>query len=216
LQKIWNEYGSWIIAGLVILLLATAGASAYKSWNNGAKEKQTSVFLNVLKDENFPKGVDLDALNMRGDLTALTALMAAGQLIQDDKEDEARAFYVAASQTKGASSDYRDLGFVMAARLLGDAPDADTMKGLLKIFKNKKSPWRYQAGVDLAVMSFHHKNDVQTATDYLNAVIVAAQEPKNKIPPTLEDRAKNLLHVYTTRGSKSDGSKDAAQETAGE
>jgi hypothetical protein len=28
LQKIWNEYGSWIIAGLVILLLATAGASA--------------------------------------------------------------------------------------------------------------------------------------------------------------------------------------------
>jgi hypothetical protein len=170
------------------------------------------VFLQVIEDDNFPAGVDINALEMRGNLKALTALMAAGQLAEDGQSDEAIAFYKTASDMKGASADYRDLGFVMGARLSG-ATDEDTIKGLSKIFKNKKSPWRYQAGVDLAVLSFHNaqNQDVDAAKDYLNAVIVAAQDPDNKVPNTLADRAKKLLHVYTTRGAQHTDTQENAE-----
>ncbi len=199
LAKFWRENGGAIIFFVVMTILTTAGISAYKAWDSKVRRTQTEALLAVMDDPAFPANLDLEALNLRGGLDAIGTLQAAGVYMKEGKPELAAPLYAKLAEDKSAPQQFRELGALMNAKL--GAQDVQAGEELEKIYSalsaiagNDKSPWRYHARIDMAVLLANKEQKFEEARQQLTPVI----EAKN-LPASLSSRAQALDHVYALK-----------------
>ncbi len=197
---IWKEYGSTIITAILILILSTAGLTAYRSWDSSRDAAETQKLLAAIESEN-PQGALTEAVkDTRKDHAAIGKMVAASLLVDEGKSAEAGEIYKDIATTKSAPKNLRNLSRILYAQQAMEQEgetDIDILKPLLA---DDKSPWIWHARLLAASHAAHQKNDYAEALKYLKDF-----KDAKTIPTSLKQRGEALAHIY--------GLKLAAQKT---
>ena len=192
IERFFKEHGKWVIALIVGIVLITASVSGFKAWNRAANAAGTDALLTLLDAPEFPENMLTAELDMRGGLRGIGLITAAGAFLDEGKTEESFQLYSRAASDKSIPDDLQSLAVLMAVRLNSKNP-ADMQKKLMKIWKDKNSPWQYHARLEAA--SLYAKNeDYEKALEQLSVI-----QDTEGLPKTLYDTARALNHVYTLK-----------------
>lgn len=198
MEKIWKDYGSYIIAFVLGVIFLTACVSGYKAWNQSVREAQTSALLALQDDENYPQNVlDAGDLDLRGSLKGVAYLSAAGNFLEQEKTAEAMALYERAAAGSDIPAEFSHLAELMIVRLNMGAEGAEAAElsaRAARVYDDAKSPWRFHARLDAALLEAHLNENFAAARAHL-AVILS----ESNLPKSLTDKAEALDHVYSLK-----------------
>lgn len=200
LEKLWKQYGNYLIAFLLALVLGTGFFSAYASWEKGEKAEQTGRLMALIEDSAFPTNLTAE-IDLRPGLRGVALLAAGSVSIDQNKMTEALGYYTQAAQDQDIPDDLRHLATLMRVRLLQQQKDtSQDQQALLKqVWQDRKSPWRAHALMESAALYAQEQKDLTQARAHL-AMIIGDQMV---VPETVLAKARALDHVYALRQNSS-------------
>lgn len=221
MMALWNEYGSYIIAVALLTVLFTGLFSGYHSYRTNINEKQTTSLIAALEADDRSDALDKLSPDLDGGLRAIAELSAAGSYLTDDKPAEAVKIYEQAAKDKNLPENLRDLSSFMAIRIGWDLDsqrakeerlqtDDEYLQRLKALSEKTDSPWRAHAFIQSAIIKAS-QGDFDAALGYLGTDL-------NNImmPPSLQERAGALRHIYTLELEKqAPAAKDTKEEAQG-
>lgn len=202
-EKLFKEYGPYLLAGAVLAVLFTGIISGYRNWENRINATQTAQLIEAMAAEDKVKALEELAPRLRPGQRALAQMAAAGALIEAGQGVEAMKILDQSAADSDLAAIHRDLATLMAVRLSVSAQDeaAKTdpaaLLGRLSPLMGKDNPWRWHARVEAALITAHMQNDFITARQHLAEVIKGGEVP----PPSLLERARALDQVYSQKTS---------------
>jgi hypothetical protein len=128
MRALWRNFGPWIIAAAVLLVMAVAGWEAWQWWTNSNSARSSDQFYSAL---NLADGTDVAAAQQAldeveaqgtGGYPLLARFREAALLDKDGKTAEATAAYDAIA-TGETNQHIRGLALVLAAFTLVDSGD---------------------------------------------------------------------------------------------
>lgn len=199
LNKLWADYGSYIIGGAVIIVLATAFFSFYGSYTAKQNAHNTRLMLEARESENAAERLTAIAEEFKPGQRSLALLMAAGRYVEDGAYDKAIRAYKDIEESNRVPDLYKDLGTVLAVKaewgFAEDKPEASQLLARLKpVMTDMNSPWRWHALVQAALIAAHDQADYEQARKYLAPVV-----EQTDLPPSLTERARALDHIYSLK-----------------
>lgn len=215
-EKIFREYGPYILAGALLAVLFTGIISSYRHWEARANAENTALLMQALTQQDQATALEKVAPELRAGPRAIARMTAAGVLVSQDKTAEAKALYTSIAADKALPAIYRDLATLMAVRLTlsGDAKgaDADSLLAQLQpLLNGKKNPWRSQALIEAALINAHLKNDYAAARAQLASVLADAAG----LPPSVVTRARALDQVFSQKISAADAAMPQTPDAEG-
>ncbi|MCB1532833.1 MAG: hypothetical protein KDJ35_08185 [Alphaproteobacteria bacterium] len=200
--ELWKEHGSTLLTAIAAIILATAAISGYRSWDANVRHDDTAQLVALLESPDFPANLETAELDMRPGLEGLALLNAAGQLMSEDKSEEAQKIFERAANDKSIPAQLRDVAVLSLVHL---NPDNESAQSELKsVWSNSKSPWRHHARLDAAVLSAQ-AGDYATARRHLNAVLDTPA-----LPETLYNKAQALEKIYALKQNEERGNNNAS------
>lgn len=201
LQLLWKEYGGYIIAAVLLTILFTGLISGWKNYRHNMKQSQTTALINALDQEERAAALKEVAPELSGGIKAVSRLTAAGELLDQDNPAEALEMFELAAQDGGLPERFRDLALLMSVRIGWDigseeeneegASNQDYITRLQPLINKSESPWRAHAHIQAALITASEQNYTD-ALEYLRAALAI-----ENLPPSLRERARALLHVYS-------------------
>jgi len=160
LEKIWKEYGTYVIAAAVAVVLAVMGykywesqriASAYES---GSRYEEALGLLAEKKTGSAEAEFEKIAKDGTAGYRALSLLQLAGAQSKEGKKTEALATYDSLANDNSADALLRSFARLQAAGLrLGEA-DFTEMENRLTPLMGDEDPWRFSARELLGLAAF--------------------------------------------------------------
>lgn len=204
IERYWKEYGPWILGGVILAVLMTAGMSGYRTWQENAERKGTNAMLQALDSADKTAALDKAMPALQPRQKAVASFTAAGLLLRDGKKEDALAHYRAAAADKDLPPVYRDLAAWLAVRmdwtLHKDKANIPALIAQLQpLIDNPSNPWTWHARVEAADIRAHGENDFAAAHALLFPVLNAENAPQS-----LKMRAEALDHVYRLRMPRED------------
>lgn len=201
-EKIFKEYGPYILIGSLLAVLFTGAISGYRHWETRVNAENTALLMQALTQKDQVTALEAIAPDLRAGPRAIARMTAAGVLVSQNKKTEAQALYTQVAADKALPALYRDLAALTVVRLTlsGDAKEdkAAPLLAQLQPLMGQKNPWHNQARIEAALISAHLKNDYKAARDYLAPVI--AETPEN-VPASVLQRARALDQVFSQKMS---------------
>lgn len=210
-EKLFKEYGPYILAGALLAVLFTGIISGYRHWESRVNSENTAKLMSALTQPDQVSALQQVAPELRPGPRAIAQMTAAGTLMAQNKPAEARKIYETVAGDKALPAIYRDLATLTTVRLdlSGDAKAADAaglLAQLAPLMGNKKSAWRAQAHIEAALIKAHLQNDYAGARTTLAAVL----EEAANLPAAVVSRARALDQVF---GQKTSALKPAADKS---
>jgi hypothetical protein len=186
LEKIWKQYGTYIIAAAALIVFGVLG---YKYLENrrivaaqstGARYESAMELAAAGKEGSAAKELEILAAEGTGGYPALAQLQLAGALLKEGKKAEALAAYEKLAGQSGADALLRDYAALQAAAVrLGEA-DFTEMQNRLNPLMGDESPWRYSARELLGLSAFK-AGKADEARTVLTALLVDQNTPQSII-----------------------------------
>lgn len=200
-EKLFKEYGPYLLAGAVLAVLFTGIISGYRNWENRINATQTAQLIEAMAAPDKAKALEALAPGLRPGQRALAHMAAAGALLETEKKEEALAILNRAGADRELPAIHRDLATLMAIRLSvsshSETTDAAALLTRLTPLMGKDNPWRWHARVEAALIAAHLQNDYAAARQHLAEVLKGGDIP----PPSLLERARALDQVYSQKTS---------------
>ncbi len=196
-ERLWREYGPYIIGGAVLAVIITGGLSGWQAWKAKQAQRDTAQVMMAMEAKDAPaKAAALDKAvpDLHPGPRAVASFTAAGLLISQGKNEDALKHYEAAAKDASLPAVYRDLATWLAVRLdwsLHKANAQNLLSRLGPLIQDNNNPWTLHARLEAAQIAAHGLKDLGMARDYLAPVLKA-----EKTPPSLKQRAQALDHVY--------------------
>lgn len=216
IETLWKEYGPYIIAGAVLAVLFTGIISGWQTWRARTNAAATSALMEAFSADaaGIPAAIDKARPYMDGGQSVMADFSAAGVLLNEGKKEEALRYYRHAAGDESVPALYRNLAELLSIRLEWSLyPEQEKADGFLKrldpLMNDAKSPWRWHAHMQAALIAAHSLNDYATARKHLEPVL---QSSGADIPPSLKERARTLDHVYEMAAENKDSKKDNNKE----
>jgi len=193
IEALWKRYGSLIMTLALVIVLGTAGASAYRSWHAQHNQKLTDAYLEAAKQDSNPdKAIPLleqFADSNPGSNQADFALLHAGAL-SSSKSDTAKAvlFYDAVAHDPTAEPAFRQLGDLLSVQAQMDTGDVAALSARLDPLTSEDGVWRYSALEDQAYLALKAGNKDKA----LKIFTTLSQD--TRVPPGINARATDLMH----------------------
>jgi len=158
-EKIWKQYGDYIIAGVALIVIAIAGFELWQRYEENQKLKASETFIAA---QELAIGGNLNqasaafavvAKDAPGGYAKMARLSQAGVLEVSGQRNEAlMVFKSIAKDDDGLIGDVARLrgGWILAF----DGPRSD-MDSLLAPLTDPTSPWRFSAREIIAYADFH-------------------------------------------------------------
>jgi hypothetical protein len=196
IEKLWQRYGNFVLAFILLTIVATALTSGWNAWNDHVRSKDTATLVTLLEDKNFPDNIKPEALHMRAPLRGMALINGAGAYMQAGKTAEAAKLYEQAANDKSIPREIRALALLMQARLLSaDTKSQADLEEILKpVLKDKKSPWQSYALMEAAAYAANRKADFPGARAYLKQIL-----DKEDAAPSLRAKAEALDRIYAAK-----------------
>jgi hypothetical protein len=193
LEKIWQQYGTYIIAAALLIVFGVLG---YKYLENrrivaaqtaGARYESAMALAAEGKEGSAAKEFETLAAEGTGGYPALAQLQLAGALLKEGKKAEGLAAYEKLANDGDADALLRDYAALQAAAVrLGEA-DFTEMQNRLNPLMGDESPWRYSARELLGLAAFK-AGKAEDARTVLTPLLV-----DQKTPQTIIERAQIIL-----------------------
>jgi hypothetical protein len=151
LEKIWKQYGTYIIAGAAVIVLGVLGFKFWESHrlaaaqDTGARYEEALLLVNEKKDGSAEKEFEKIAVDGAGGYRALSQLQLAGSQSKQGKKADAVASYEALANDGTADEMLREFARLQAAGLRVGEADFTEMENRLTPLMTEESPWRYSA-----------------------------------------------------------------------
>lgn len=226
-EALWKEYGPWIIGGLVMAVVLTGAIVGWRDWNQQVNIEQTTQVLQALDQDDMNAALNEIAGDLRPGPAALARLNAAGLLLREGNREGALSHYQAVIAGRGTPAPFQDLATLMAVRTgwaleqdelaaednSGAAQPDYWLRQLQPVWSNARSPWRYHARLQAALILAHDQQDYAQAQNHLEHIINAESSP-----PSLQERARALAHIYGLRAATAaaaDEAEDISEDIEG-
>lgn len=158
LEKLWKQYGDYVIAAVAVLIIAVAGYKVWQHYHASQIQKASASFVQAIESANG--GKTKDAISDFAQIAktaphgyAVTAeLSEANALLASGKKAEAIALY-----KKIADKNDDELGQtarVRAAWAMSENASRSDLQELLAPINTDKSGWRFMAREILAYVDF--------------------------------------------------------------
>lgn len=185
LQNIWDQYGNWIIAGIIGVVALTGLISAYQGWQTTQNKKATAQVMQIASTPDTATDAALSAIPTSQRFIAQLNQIAAAPLEQQ------RSIAAEMAQS-GPDAISRQLGQLLSLRL--SQADAQTRLEQLDQLINKKNS--YLAGLaalDAATIAGEELQNASKAREYL---AIASEKATNT--PELRPLIDRLTPLYTS------------------
>ncbi len=151
LEKIWKQYGTYILAAAAVdrvwrarlQVLGELRASPPPR-TSGARYEEALLLVNDKKEGSAEKEFEKIAVDGAGGYRALAQLQLAGSQAKQGKKAEAVATYEALANDGSADAMLRDFARLQAAGLRIGEADFTEIENRLTPLMGDTSPWRYQ------------------------------------------------------------------------
>ena len=159
-ERIWKEYGTFILAGAALIVVGVLG---YKYVENrritaaqttGERYEGAMDLATAGKDGSAEKEFASIIGDGTGGYPELARLQLAGALLKQDKKAEAVAAYDELAKSANADPLLRDYAALQAAAARMGEADFTEMQNRLNPLAGDASPWRYSAREMLGVAAF--------------------------------------------------------------
>lgn len=189
MEQFAKRYGKWLIAAVVLFLLAVGG---YLYWQKKQQEKasvQSEELMSIYNDIGSGK---TDAAKKRlqplenasSDVVRSLALLAEAAIALDANDrDTALAKYRAIADDKGIPEPYRNLALLRSTTLEFDKLKPDEVISRLEPLTKPGSPWFGSAG-ELTAMAYIKQGHKDQAGRLFAAIAADKQ-----VPETIRNRA---------------------------
>ncbi len=190
LDKFWLENKNWIIGGIILAIVTTAGLTWWRTWDFQRNVTQTQELRQIVDKDN---AASLTAYAKESDRNhaALAKLMAAGMLSRDGKTDEAAKIYDDLGGTLGADSTLRDLAKLQSIGLRLNRDDAKKLHKELEDISGDHDAFRYSA-LEMDALLYARENKLQEAIERLTKITSGSDAPDD-----VRTRAVTLRELYT-------------------
>jgi hypothetical protein len=198
IEKIWREYGTYIIAGALLIVLAVLGRQYYVDRHTAAAEATGSRYEDALalandnKQGSAAKEFEAIAADGTGGYPSLSRLQLAGALLKDGKKAEALAAYEALAKDDKSEPLLRDYAALQVAALRVGEADFTEMQNRLNPLLGDDGPWRYNARELLGLAAFK-AGKASEARSVLTPLLV-----DQRTPQSIAERAQIILAEIAT------------------
>jgi hypothetical protein len=160
LEKIWKEYGTYIVAAAVAIVFGVLGFKYWESsrltaaQESGARYEEAMLLGIDKKEGSAEKEFEKIAADGAGGYRTLAQLQLAGSQARQGKKAEAVATYEALVNDGSADATLRDFARLQAAGLRIGEGDFTEIENRLTPLMSDTSPWRYSARELLGLAAF--------------------------------------------------------------
>ncbi|HWK40266.1 MAG TPA: tetratricopeptide repeat protein [Hyphomicrobium sp.] len=199
LEKIWKDYGTFVIAAAVAVVLGVMGYKYWESHRIAAAYESGSRYeeaLNLLAEKKTGSAdVEFEKLSKDGPAgyRALSLLQLAGSQSKEGKKAEALATYDSLANDNSADTLLRSFARLQAAGLrLGEA-DFTEMENRLTPLMGDDDPWRFSAR-ELLGLAAYKAGKLTDARAALTPLFVEQEAPQS-----ITERAQIIMAEIAAR-----------------
>jgi hypothetical protein len=198
LQKLWERYGTYVLAAAVAIVVGVGGFKWYEQRQIAAAQAAGSRFeaaTNLVADgkaDEATKAFDEIARDGPAGYAVLAQLREAGVLAASGKSADALAVYEQLAQSSSADPLLRDFARLQAASLRVGQADWTEMQNRLNPLIGDRAPWRYLARELLGIAALKAGKTAEARTT-LEAMVA---DPM--VPASLGERARQLMSQVVT------------------
>ena len=195
MEALWRRYGPWLVAGALVIILATAGITSWRSWQLSKNQEATAGLIKAAgKTSTEPGEViagmeDFALKNPGTSQAALAQIDAAGLAAKAGNTERAAQLYDEVAKDPKADIALRQLADLYSVRAQMDTGDAAVLKTRLQPLQD--GPWHYTA-VELQGYLALKTGDKATAKK-----IFADLSQDASAPRTLSARAGDMLRFIS-------------------
>lgn len=160
-EKLWRQYGRYVIGAAVVLVVAVAGYQGWRQYDTGQKEARGAKFSAALNA--IAEGRDAEARSILGALAresgsgigGLARLHQAALLTKSGDRAGAVKIYDQLSADGGVDKPLRDLATILFAlhSMADEKADVAALRERLTPLAKENVPWRYSALEILGVLA---------------------------------------------------------------
>lgn len=197
LRTFWKENGAWIIGGILLALVMTAGMGYWRN-HQATKEIVASQQLIAAAEAANKEALGALATDTKGAHAGFAGLISAGMYAREGQTQRAIEIYDQVAAMRGLPDTYRDLATLLSASHKLDSGDpADLHKILDKLAK--KSTWRFSA-LEMQALLYAREGKMKDAVNALTDISANADAPED-----MRRRASTLRELYLgAEGTKAD------------
>lgn len=193
LRAFWRENGPWIIGGVLLAIVATAGISFWKSWKEKVNTRETTALMQVLEQADIEK-LDSYAKDAKASHRSIARLMEAGLYIQRNDTKKAIESFDALARDSRTDKIWRDLAHVQSLSLRLDEGDSKKLMAEIEDLANdKKSPW-VNSALELKALLHAREQDYAKAVQTFEEIAASKTAPEG-----LKSRATSLRDFYNSK-----------------
>lgn len=191
--QLWKRYGTYVIAGAIVVVLAVAGFVAWRGYETSQRESSSAAYsaaLNTLEAGDPAVAAEefrAIAESGSGGYSMLARLQQAEALRRAGDIEGAIAAYEAAANDGGADPVFRDLAVILRGAATLDSADPEALRRSLEPLAAEDNAWRHSARELLALLALR-EGQVESARDRLTQL---ADDPE--APANVRARAAELL-----------------------
>jgi hypothetical protein len=192
-SKLWNRYGNYIIAAVILLILSVAGYKGWQSWDLSSRNDASNQFVAAsLLAEQGNMDQAFEAFNaIIADAPAgykLLARFRAASVLANEGDAQAAALaYQDIAADSSVQKDYRDLATLLGVVNMLDLGAPEELSSQLAPLTLIDSPWRYSAMEMSAILSLR-SGDKMGAIDTLTEL-----SSDQSTPAGVSSRASEML-----------------------
>ncbi len=201
LQKLWERYGNFIIAGCILIIVGVGAWRGYEWWQNKKAGESGVAFENAVMLAQAGKHQEAEAAfaKLASDGTAgyrtLSRLREAAELASTDKSAAVKAYdEIAADKSVGPV--IQQLATVRAGYLLVDTAPYSEMRSRLEPVTAADKVYRHSAR-ELLALSAWKSGDTSAVKQWTGMII---SDPRS--PDGTRSRAEVLSELVAAAGDK--------------
>jgi hypothetical protein len=149
--KLWKQYGTYIIAAAVILILGVAGFQGWRAYDAKARLANSEAYALASrliaegKPDEAAAAFSTLAKDAHGGYALLSQFQEAAVRANQNKPEEAAAIYREIADDSGAPEMYRDVAVILGAYQELDTATPGALSARIDPLTADTSPWRHSA-----------------------------------------------------------------------
>ncbi|HEX5666875.1 MAG TPA: tetratricopeptide repeat protein [Hyphomicrobium sp.] len=160
LEKLWEQYGTYVLGAAAALVIAVGGYQLYdqrkKSFaaENGARYDAAVTLLEQSKTDEAQKALSEVLASGHAGYASLAQLQLAGIHLKANRPQDALAVFEALATSSSADADIKTFALLQAAALRLGQADFTELQNRLKPVAEGSTAWRFQARELLGTAAF--------------------------------------------------------------
>lgn len=198
LLKLWQAYGTYIVAGVVVIIVGVGGWKFYEARSNAAAQATGSRFSVAVRETPKPDAkpdapTALDDIASRGPTgyATLARLRLAAADKSAGKSAEALAKYEAIAKDRRTDPVLADYARLQAAVLTFDAEPWTSVQNRLTPLAAESNTWRFSARELLGLAAMKAGKSQEARQEFEKLLT------DRNAPPSISERARLMLAMLT-------------------